>query len=425
MNRKLCLLIVILSGLSISALITKNGDLLLLGLPFLVWLIFGVAQAPTEISFQAVRHIDKPSVIAGEPVELRISLTNLGNGVKNLYLDEPIFPGMTIVEGQPIQRRALSPGETTELRYMVDANRGIYTWQTIRVVASDPLGLFEFEQDVPAPGQIMVRPASMQVRPFQLPPRSTLPIAGPISAHKAGLGTDFWSIREYRAGDSLRRINWHWMARHPQKLFTNEFEREEIADYGLILDARRLTRNIEVETAIFERSVSAMAALGRNFLRYGNRVSLMIFGKHFRTAFPGYGKQQRDILVRNLAGAKLGGDLPLTSINHFPIQLFPTRSLLVVISTYSDRDREAYARLRSHGYEIILISPDPIDFAARMYPNNETNALAVRAARVERVLMLNRLVKLGIKVIVWQVDQPLEPLIREAARKMSRNRSML
>lgn len=425
MNRKSRLLIAILSGLSLSALITRNGELLLLGLPLLVYFIFGVAQAPTEISFQAIRYIDKPSVVPGEPVELRITITNQGNDVKNLYLDDTIFPGMTIVEGHPIQRRVLSTGETTELRYVLEANRGIYTWQTIRVVSSDPLGLFEFEHDVPAPGQLMVRPASMQMRPFQLTPRTTLPIAGPNSGRKAGLGTDFWGIREYRTGDSLRRINWHWMARHPQKLFTNEFEREEIADYGLILDARRLTRNIEVETAIFEHSVSATAALGRNFLRNGNRVSLMIFGKHFRTAFPGYGKQQRDILVRNLAGAKLGGDLPLTSINHFPVQLFPTRSLLVVISTYSDRDREAYARLRSHGYEIILISPDPIDLTVRMFPNNETIALAARAARVERVLMLNRLVKLGIKVIVWQVDQPLEPLIREAASKMSRNRSRL
>ena len=397
----------------------------MLGLPVLVVFLFAVAQAPAEIRFQAVRSIDKPGVAAGEAVETAHRLTNQGQEVKNLTLEDALSPELTLVEGQPTLRRVLAPGETAELCYGVEPRRGIYTWQTIRVVASDPFGLFEFEQDVPAPGQLMVRPAAMQIRPFQLPPRTTLPVAGPVAARKAGSGTDFWGIREYRPGDSLRRINWHWKARHPQKLFTNEFEREEIVDYGLVLDARRLTGNIEVETAIFERSVSAAAALGKNFLRNGNRVSLMIFGKHFRTAFPGTGKHQSDLLMRNLAGAKLGGDLPLTSIHHFPVQLFPTRSLLVVISTYTDRDREAYARLRSHGYEIILISPDPIDFAAQTHPDDETHSFAARAARVERVLMLNRLVKLGIKVIDWQVNQPLEPLVREAARKMSRSRSMV
>ena len=107
------------------------------------------------------------------------------------------------------------------------------------------------------------------------------------------------------------------------------------------------------------------------------------------------------MLLWNLAHAKLGGDLPFTSLKHFPTKLFPTRSLLVIFSSLDSRDQEAYARLRAFGYEVLLISPDPVDFATRRLLQTQTNTLASRAARVERVIQLKRLLKLGIKVIDW------------------------
>ncbi|MBN1266018.1 MAG: DUF58 domain-containing protein [Anaerolineales bacterium] len=415
MNRKSYVLILILSGLILSALIFRNGELLLLASIFLVYLLFGVAQTPGNISLEASRDITMPGITTGESVELILTIRNQGGELKNLCLQDPLFPGMTVLEGFPNQRTALAAGETTRLNYKITASRGIYTWKTMRAVASDPLGLFEYEMEIPASGTLMVRPDPPPIRPIQLRPKATLPTAGPIAARKAGSGTDFWGIREYHAGDSLRRINWHWTARNPRKLFTNEFEREEIADYGLILDARRLTSSEEVENAIFEHSVNAAAALGKNFLRNGNRVSLLVYGKHVRTAFPGYGKHQRDKLLRQLAGAKLSEEFPFTSIDSFPTKLFPARSFLVIFSIYDDRDRLTYAQLRSHGYSVLLISPDPIDFTAGILPDTKVNSLAARAARIERVFHFNCLLKLGINVIDWQVDEPLEPLIRKTS----------
>ncbi len=273
-------------------------------------------------------------------------------------------------------------------------------------------------------GNLLVHPAPLQIRPLNLHPQATLPTAGPISARKAGLGTDFWGIREYRAGDSLRRINWRLAARHRKKFFTNEYEREEIADFGLILDARKRSDDDEMESALFEHSVSAVATLGKNFLRHGNRVSLMVFGKSILTAFPGYGKEQLDLLHWNLARARLSGNLSFANIEHFPTRLFPVRSLLVIISTVDSRDLKAYARLRSFGYDVILISPDPVNFTNQLRPPTDTNTLAFRAARVERIIQLKRLMKLGVKVIDWQVDQPLEPLVQDTARQMIHKRNI-
>jgi uncharacterized protein (DUF58 family) len=413
MNKKSLLIVFIISGLLLTALVRINGKLLLLAIPFLVYVIIGVLQVPNDVSLIANRTVDKPSVIAQETVETRILIQNQGNALINLCLEDTVFPSMTTLEGQPCRRITLSSGE-----------RGVYSWNTIRACASDPFGLFEVDCDIPAPGDILVRPAPLQIQPITLKPRATLPTTGPISARRAGTGTDFWGVREYRPGDSLRRINWNLAARHPHKLFTNDYEREEIGDFGLILDARRLTNAEALEEALFEYSVSAVATLAKNFLRNGNRVSLLVFGEFVLTAFPGYGKQQLDLLLWNLARANLGGGLPFTSLEHFPTKLFPTRSLLVIFSTVDARDQEAYARLRAFGYEVLLISPDAVDFTAQRLPQTQTNTLASRAARVERVIQLKRLLKLGIKVIDWQVSQPLEPLIRDLAMQVTYTRNI-
>ena len=424
MNKKSLLIVFIISGLLLSALVKINGKLLLLAIPFLVYLIVGIIQAPNELSLQAHRSLDKLSVLPQEAVETRILIQNQGNTLVNLRLEDTLFPSMTTLEEQPYQRVALAAGEVTELRYKFTATRGVYSWKTIHACASDPFGLFEVECDLPASGNILVRPALLQIQPVTLKPRATLPTSGPISARRAGTGTDFWGIREYRPGDSLRRINWNLAARHPHKLFSNDYEREEIGDFGLILDARRLTNAQALEEALFEYSVSAVATLAKNFLRNGNRVSLLVFGEVVLTAFPGYGKGQLDLLLWNLARANLGGSLPFTSLEHFPTKLFPTRSLLVIFSTVDARDQEAYARLRAFGYEVLLISPDPVDFTAQRLPQTQTNALASRAARVERVIQLKHLLKLGVKVIDWQVSQPLEPLVRELARQLTHTRNI-
>lgn len=424
MNNRSLVLVLILSGLIISALIVRNGKILLLALPFLIYLLIGIIQAPSEITLVADRVISKSSLIAQELFETRIVIKNQGKTLVNLHLRDTLFPSVTILDGKAIARLSLSAGESTELNYVSKAERGVYSWKSIHVCASDPFGLFVFERDIPATGEIQVRPAPMHIHNVPLKPSATLHAAGPISARLAGSGTDFWGIREYRTGDSLRRLNWRLSARHPRKIFTNEYEQEEIADFGLILDARRFTTDAAMEEALFEQSVSATASLAENFLKRGNRVALLIFGETIVTLFPGYGKRQLNAVLRDLARAKLGENLPLSHLEYFPVRLFPSRSQIVMISAVDSRDLETYARLRANGYDVLLISPDPVDYAAQILPQNEINSLAIRAARLERAIQQKRILNLGIRVIDWQISLPLDAVIQASIRSMSQRRNI-
>lgn len=423
MNNKLILLVILIFAVMLASLVVRDGKLMVLSMPFLAYLITGLIQAPTSIALEVRRSVNKPGVVAQEPVETNLKIRNQGGTLKNLYLSDTHFPSMRIQSGQTYRRTFLSPGETIDLGYGFVAERGLYSWASIQAVASDPFGLFELKQEIPARGELAVRPPSINLGHLSLRPTMTLHSAGPISIRLSGSSTDFLGVREYRSGDSLRHLNWRLAGRHPRELFTNEYEREEIGDFGLILDARRLTDAIAMEEELFESSIRAVLALSELFLKEGNRVSLLIFGENMDSLFPGYGKKQLHRIEWSLARAKLGASLPLGYLEYFPTRLFPSRSIMTILSPLGTYDYDTYVRLRSFGYEILLISPDPVDYVSRTLPLTEINQLAVRAARVERRVQLMQLIKLGVKVIDWQVNQPLQKVLQIAGRYLSDRRS--
>ena len=73
-------------GLILSALIARNGNLLLLAFPFIVFLMIGILQSPPEMMLHASRTIDKPIVSAQEQIEIRIVIKNQGISLMNLCL---------------------------------------------------------------------------------------------------------------------------------------------------------------------------------------------------------------------------------------------------------------------------------------------------------------------------------------------------
>jgi uncharacterized protein (DUF58 family) len=256
-----------------------------------------------------------------------------------------------------------------------------------------------------------------QVRRIPIRPLRTRGFAGPIPSRQSGSGTDFLGVRGYEPGDPPRRINWRLSARHPRDLFTNEFEQDRIADVGLILDARERTDITANGSALFEHTVEATAALADVLLADGNRVGLLIYGRGLERTFPGYGKHQRLRILRALAQAQVGDSLVFDSMDYLPTRFFPAKSQLVVISPLCEDDPPVLSRLRSRGYEILVVSPNPVAFESDLLPPSPSVELARRIADVERGLWLRQLQRVGIPVIDWRVGTPLATAVRAGLRK--------
>ncbi len=412
MSDRLRFLTILLFTTVAAALISRNGHILALALPLIAYLAVGILYAPSVPQLKARRSV-REGVDQGTAC-VRLKFENVRKMLTSVTLEDEPPRQIAILEGPSQLREAIPSGGSTELVYTVRAARGVHTWNRIRVTSRDPFGLFEETNDISAPFEYLVAPKKMTLQHLPLRPQFTLHTTGSIPAGLTGPGIDFRGVREYASGDSLRWINWRMTARHPDRFFTKEFEREEIADIGLVLDARAMVDVLSETESLFELSVRSVSALAETFLREGNRVGLLIFGKPVTTLFPGYGKRQLNRIKQSLARSEASADLSIAHLPQVASRLFPRRSLLVVLSPLGPNDLMTYRQLRSWGYQVILVSPDPVKFILRSTPPDEFSLLAGRAARLERFLLMKKLLRAGVQVIDWDVLQPLDGTILAA-----------
>ncbi len=394
-------------------------------LPLLVYLAAGILQTPTleKLHLQARRSVAKTGQDDAVSVKVSVSVENRGSEAICLHLIDPLPPETKLANGETSQRLVLKPGQESGLEYTFQAKRGHFVWKHIQARLSDPLGLVETRLQIPAPAEIQIQPRLKKFKPFQMRPHSTLHSPGSIPARLGGSGTDFWGIREYHPGDSMRWLDWRLTARHPGKFFTKEFEQEEIAEIGLILDARRKTELRIGDESLFEYAIGAASSLAEMFLHQGHRVSLYTFGEESLRVYPGYGKIQLQRIMDCLSRLKISdGSGPMNYLDSLSTRMYPSHALLVIISPLTSSDWMFFTRLRALGYQVLAIIPDPIDFAQPHLPSEEKESLAMRAARVERQIKINRIMRLKIPVINWHVHEPLSPLVRHSLTRPFSNR---
>jgi uncharacterized protein (DUF58 family) len=309
------------------------------------------------------------------------------------------------------------------MQYTVNGARGSYTFNDIQVRASDHLGVLRDQAVLPARKRMVYLPEITRLRKVTIRPQRTHGHFGPIPSRQTGSGVEFYGLREYQMGDPRRWINWRASARHNQEIFVNQFEQERIADVGIILDARQQS-NISVAGGkpLFEFSVQAAGSLSEALLNDGNRVALLIYGYGMERTFRGYGRVQQERILYALGQARTGHNFALESLGYLPTRFFPAGSQLVMVSPLMAGDFAALSQLRSCGYDLLLVSPDPVDYEAREM--NNKGSLAWELAYVERMLLLRKLQRLGVRVLDWPVDRPFEPLVRTTLSRVSPGRRL-
>jgi len=418
----LSILIYILLLLGLAAL---NRDLLALAIPLIVFLGAALFYGPEELQLKAFRTIRDSSVPQGANVVIRILITNEGNRLEEVFVEDILPESLELVEGEPQVLTSLPRGGSVQLEYSVRGNRGNFSFKSIRVTASDFLGIHRRQTHLPAPGRLVVLPKPWKLKPLDIRPTQTKGYAGPVPARRGGSGVEFFGVREYRPGDPRNWINWRLSARHLGGLIANEFETEQIADIGLILDARKDSDVRLDNNSLFEYSVRATASLSEVFISGGNRVGLLIYGTNPVWTFPGYGKIQRNKIFDALAHGEAQGIGLFTNLDYLPTRRFPSRSQIIIITPLLSSDSPMLIRLRSHGYQILVISPDPVDFEFKHLKSVRSKfalqdlELAARVARLERKVLLKNLRQAGVQIVDWKVDTPLVNSIHRALCRLS------
>jgi uncharacterized protein (DUF58 family) len=408
MARRAFLLILLVYILTIAGLATLRGGLLALAVPLVLYLLVGLWLAPGPLRLEVQRTLSSERAAPELPVHVTLTVLNRGSDLADVVLQDVLPEGLRVQAGSNRHLLRLQSGHTFTCEYDVSGPRGYYGFSTVKVDAADPFGILHRQEEIPVPGQLFILPPVMRLHHVAIRPRRTNVYAGSIPARIGGPGVEFFGVREYQPGDPTHWINWMVSARHAQHLYSNEFEQERVADVGIVLDGRLRTNVFWKGQSLFEYSVQAAATLAETLLAQGNRVGLLLYGHFLQWTFPGYGKIQRERILQALARATPGDSLVFADLEHIPTRLFPPHSQIVLVSPLLSADYDVLMQLRTHSYQVMVVSPDPVSFELAHLPEHPDGSLAGRIIRLERQVLLNKLGHAGVQVLDWDVTEPFE-----------------
>ncbi len=416
-------LAILIYALVLVGLGTMRGGMFLLAIPLLVYVGVALWHAPRPPQLAINRTAPSGTTAEGELVPITLTLHNEGETLAELHVAETMPTGLAIHSGHTQLLTHLAGGETAELTYTVVVQRGTFDVTGTAVTLRDPFGLFTWAGVPPVTTQLTVIPRYQQLRSLRLRPPRTMGFSGPLAARQSGSGTNFWGVREYQLGDPLRRVNWRTSARYHEQLFTTEYEQERIADISLIVDARREHMLAGNGESLLDHEVRATAALADSLLRDGHRVGLFLYGYGIDGVLPGYGKGQRERILRKLAEARPGGQV-FRTLHYLPVRLFPAGAQLIFVSPLADGDEAMLFRLRARGYGVLVVSPNAVEFEAHLLDQRQqpAHSLALRLARLERQQFLRQLRQAGITTIDWLVNESLDEALQVALGQNSHSR---
>jgi uncharacterized protein (DUF58 family) len=168
------------------------------------------------------------------------------------------------------ERETLVPARNARSYVLNALPRGRYVFEETSVAIEDPFGLDRIEQQLSAPGALLVYPRLVDLdRLFSESGR--LGRDGRRLLLRRPAGFDLHSVREYERGESLRKVHWRSTAKRGQ-LMVKELEDSPRDDVAVVLDADPAA----VVGESFEVQVRAAGSLLFAHARRGRRAVLVV-----------------------------------------------------------------------------------------------------------------------------------------------------
>ncbi len=369
---------------------------------------------PEKVSVEIDQKIVPSETFGDEEIRVVVRVRNKSDSsLDNVEIEESLPSEMAPEKGANHAYAVIPSGESVELSMeFKDPGRGHYTIGPLTIRVRDAFGLYLSEERL-QPETLAVMPRPERIRGTELRPRHVGPWAGTIPSRVSGVGTEFFSLREYEPGDDMKRINWKATA-HSNHLIVNEMESERVTDVMVVLDTD-VTFYEYSERELFEQGVKAAASMTSLLLRQGNRAGLILHGEERGIVSPGFGKRQERKILYKLATAKPGAAaVPAGYVMNLVAKLMlPSRAVIVIVSPLLDPSIiDGIRLLVAAGYHVIALAPSVMD--PETY-TSKAERLAFSIATLERANVLLAVEKL-CTLIQWSSGVPLSRKLREARR---------
>lgn len=383
---------------------------------------------PPTVDLELERRLGDRRPASGEPVTVTTRITNTGDRtLADCRIVDGVPAMLSVAEGSPRHAAVLRPGETTEFSYAVETEPGRHQFDPATVIARDITGAHEVETAVAAGTEIQCADAVPEL-PVREQPAGH---AGRLVTDEGGSGIEFHSVREYRPGDPMGRIDSKRWARTGE-LTTVEFREERPTSVLLLVDARAPAYRAEADgrpnavahcLAGVEQLISALSETR-------DAVGLAAFGRELCFHAPGVGTDHETALWQLLAthpafdatppshvragGGADSGASEDDDLDHQATllrkQLGSDTQVIVLSPLADERIVETVRTLAAAGHTTTVISPDV----------TAEGSLGQRLARRERTMRLRALRGADVPVVDWDPGTPLGTvLLGEQRRRWS------
>jgi len=406
-TKKGVILIITGFGSILLSLVIRNYLFLNLGTVFISYVVVNILLTRKGFVLDVERNIDKTRLFEDETIDVELKIKNTGFSISYLEVFDVIPKEFIVLRGSNHFYLALKKGEHTVVHYTVKCpRRGVYAFNEIKFRHYSHSFMLYYDRTFELYTTTVVLPEISEIEELRLKTSFPKLFQGAVTKRQIGFGNEFYSIRQYFPGDPFKKINWKAFARTGE-LMVNEYEREDINDIMLIVDARLKTalKNAVENPIDYESRAAASAAAF--FMKRKDRVGLMIYGERISILQPESGERQLYNILNSLAAMQPGGDIPLKAVQELLVPTFtPNSPVIIFTPLYKDDSLvDSIRELSAHGFEVIIISPNLPMFLGRVSP------LDAKITAMHRNSLISELRYLGARVIDWRPVSPISSAI--------------
>ena len=286
-------------------------------------------------------------------------------------------------------------------------NRGGFLLGPTTVTSGDPFGIFRTTKKMPATTSLVVLPMLVNVTEFLSPP-GLLPGGKAIHRKSQDITPHAAGVREYVAGDAVKRIHWPTSIRR-DRLMVKEFEQDPQAEVWLFLDTYKgvhfaksaeyydappvddlflLKRHkLRLPPATLEYSITITASLAHYFLGQRRSVGLVSASGHTYKIIPAERSERQEAkILEELAFLQAESTFTLPALVTAQMGQLPQGSSAILVTpTVSSELLLAVDSLQRRGLRPVVVLLMVNSFGAKMDNESLAKNLAERNVPVCRI----------------------------------------
>ncbi|HJM17035.1 MAG TPA: DUF58 domain-containing protein [Candidatus Poseidoniia archaeon] len=397
--------------LTLAGLIRLNYLFISAGMVMLTFVVLSSFLDVWMPNVKIRRETSSDNIFEDGDMNVRFIVKNKGLGIGFVEIYDQLPPQARITKGSNYTLLYMKPWQEVSFEYSLKLPlRGHYHLGPVKLRVKDAFDLFYNEKFEESLHSFSVFPQIEVLEEQIIKSRVPKLLSGAMPLNVIGAGTEFYSLREFVPGDSLRSVNWKALAKKG-KMMVNETVREDVMDVILLVDAREVSAVGGGKDTPLEMSCRAAATYAKQLLDERNNVALMIYGDSVERVDLDRGEHHLFKILTALSSAKPQGNLKLEIVLKDLLPYIPSGSPLILFSSLDDDHTiaEAFTNTISRGYTITTVSPSSLDFEEKM---KRIPAQPLLIARIERDNLISEIRSFGMQVGDWKSDEAVNTALQ-------------